>query len=124
MSGRQVTTVSRTHEVNCGRIDADRLRSLLVGPRFPNRRLMLAMDVSPWLRSDAPCSRDRLFCHVYGPAKTASQFISGRPYSFVAVPERGATPWTQILDAVLLGPVDDATAVTAGRILTDIRRRK
>ncbi len=48
---------------------------------------MLAVDVSPWLRSDAPCSPDRLFCHVYGRAKTASQFIPGWPYSFVAVLE-------------------------------------
>ncbi|MGX1506788.1 UNVERIFIED_CONTAM: hypothetical protein RKD43_005413 [Streptomyces graminofaciens] len=68
------------------------------------------MDVSPWLRSDAPCSPERLFCHVYGRAKTASQFIPGRPYSFVAVLEMGATSWTQILDAVRLGPADDATA--------------
>lgn len=47
-------------------------------------RLVLAVDVSPWLRSDAPCSAERLFCHVYGRAKTASQFIPGWPYSFVA----------------------------------------
>jgi hypothetical protein len=33
-------------------------------------------------------------------------------YSFVAVLEMGATSWTQILDAVRLGPADDATAVT------------
>jgi hypothetical protein len=74
--------------LNRGRIDTGRLRSLLAGlplPRFPDGRLVLAVDVSPWLRSDAPCSPDRLFCHVYGRAKTASQFIPGWPYSFVAV---------------------------------------
>lgn len=59
---------------------------------------------------------DRLFCHVYGRAKTASQFIPGWPYSFVAVLERGATSWTATLDAVRLGPVDDATAVTADQL--------
>jgi hypothetical protein len=74
------------------------------------------VDVSPWLRSDAPCSPERLFCHVYGRAKTASQFIPGRPYSFVAVLEMGATSWTRILDAVRLGPADDATAVTAAQL--------
>ncbi|MDX3501186.1 hypothetical protein PV689_04600 [Streptomyces sp. ATCC51928] len=41
--------------------------------------------MSPWLRSDAPCSADQLFCHVHGRAKTASQLIPGWPYSFVAV---------------------------------------
>ncbi|GGU50435.1 hypothetical protein GCM10010274_43950 [Streptomyces lavendofoliae] len=81
-------------------------------PRFDGGRLVLIVDVSPWLRSDAPCSAERLFCHVYGRAKTASRFIPGWPYSFVAVLEPGATSWTAILDAVRLGPVDDATAVT------------
>jgi hypothetical protein len=107
--------------LNQGRIDVDRLRLLLAGlplPRFPDGRLVLAVDVSPWLRSDAPCSPDRLFCHVYGRAKTASQFIPGWPYSFVAVLEMGATSWTQILDAVRLGPADDATAVTAANSVT------
>jgi hypothetical protein len=75
--------------LNQGRIDTDRPRSSLAGlslPRFPDGRLVLAVDVSPWLRSDAPCPPDRLFCHVYRRAKTAPQFIPGWPYSFVAVP--------------------------------------
>lgn len=45
--------------LNQGRIDTARLRLLLAGfplPRFPDGRLVLAVDVSPWLRSDAPCS--------------------------------------------------------------------
>lgn len=32
--------------------------------------------------------------------KTATQFIPGWPYSFVAVLEMDATSWTQILDVV------------------------
>jgi hypothetical protein len=84
-------------------------------PRFPDGGLVLAVDVSPWLRSDAPCSPDRLFCHVCGRAKTASQFIPGWPYPFVTVVEMGPTSWTQILGAVRLGPADDATAVTAAQ---------
>lgn len=111
--------------INQGRIEADRLRQVLAGlplPRFPDGRLVLAVDVSPWLRSDAPCSPDRLFCHVYGRAKTASQFIPGWPYSFVAVLEMGATSWTQILDAVRFGPADDATAVTAAQLRDLVER--
>jgi hypothetical protein len=75
----------------------------------------LTVDVSPWLRSDAPCSAERLFCHVYVRAKTASQFIPGWPYS-LAVLERGATSWTAILDAVRLGPAHDTTAVAAAQL--------
>lgn len=111
--------------LNHGRIDVDRLRTVLAGlslPRFGGGRLVLAVDVSPWLRSDAPCSADRLFCHVYGRAKTASQFIPGWPYSFVAVLEPGATSWTAILDAVRLGPADDATAVTAAQLRGVVER--
>jgi hypothetical protein len=103
--------------LNHGRIDTDRLRgAILPLPRFDGGRLVLAGDVSPWLRSDAPCSAQRLFCHVYGRAKSASQFIPGWPYSFVAVLEPGATSWTAILDAVRLGPADDATALTAAQL--------
>lgn len=83
---------------------------------------MLAVDVSLWLRSDASCSADRLFCHVYGRAKSASQFIPGRPYSFVAVLEPGATSWTGIVDVVRLDPKDDATAVTAAQLRAVIER--
>lgn len=111
--------------LNHGRIDVGRLRAVLAGlplPRFDGGRLVLAVDVSPWLRSDAPCSADRLFCHVYGRAKTASQFIPGWPYSFVAVLEPGATSWTAILDAVRLGPADDATAVTAAQLREVVER--
>jgi hypothetical protein len=111
--------------LNHGRIDAGRLRTVLAGlslPRFDDGRLVLAVDVSPWLRSDAPCSADRLFCHVYGRAKTASQFIPGWPYSFVAVLEPGATSWTAILDAVRLRPADDATAVTAAQLRGVVER--
>ncbi len=111
--------------LNHGRIDVGQLRTVLAGlplPRFDGGRLVLAVDVSPWLRSDAPCSAERLFCHVYGRAKTASQFIPGWPYSFVAVLEPGATSWTAILDAVRLGPVDDATAVTADQLRGVVER--
>ncbi|MFB7850819.1 NF041680 family putative transposase [Streptomyces sp. NPDC056053] len=111
--------------LNHGRIDTDRLRTVLAGlllPRFDGGRLVLAVDVSPWLRSDAPCSAERLFCHVYGRAKRASQFIPGWPCSFVAALEPGATSWTAILDAVRLGPADDATAVTAAQLRGVVER--
>ncbi|MEV0611732.1 transposase [Nonomuraea sp. NPDC050404] len=80
------------------------------------------MEVSPWLRTDAPCSAERLLCHVYGRAKSASQFIPGWPYSFVAAPEMGRTSWTAPLDTVRLRPADDATAVTAAQLRGAIER--
>ena len=73
-------------------------------------------DVSPWLRPDAETSPDRLFCHVHGRAKGSAQMIPGWPYSIVAALGSGRSSWTAVLDAVRLGPDDDATAVTAGQL--------
>ncbi|MEE1801899.1 transposase [Streptomyces sp. JV176] len=111
--------------LNHGRIDVGRLRTVparLPLPRFDGGRLVLAVDVSPWLRSDAPCSAERPFCHVYGRAKAASQFIPGWPYSFVAVLEPGAASWTAILDAVRLSPADDATVIAAAQLRGVVER--
>src|SRR4051812_49828709 len=85
-------------------------------PRAAQGRILLAVDVSPWLRSDAPTSADRLFCHVYGRGRGQAQLIPGWPYSFVAALEPGRTSWTALLDAVRLGPADDATPVTAEQL--------
>jgi DDE superfamily endonuclease len=111
--------------LNCGRIDLDRLRATLAGlplPRTTDGRIVLAVDVSPWLRSDAPTSAQRLFCHVYGRAKNQPQLIPGWPYSVVAALESGRTCWTAVLDAVRLRPTDDATAVTADQLRAVVSR--
>jgi hypothetical protein len=111
--------------LNCGRIRVGRLRAELSGlalPRAADGRIVLAVDVSPWLRPDAPTSAERLFCHVYGRVKSAAQFIPGWPYSFVAVLEPGRTSWTAVLDVVRLGPADDATAVTADQLRAVVDR--
>jgi hypothetical protein len=103
--------------VSHGRISITRLRRALAGlplPRAADGRLMLAGDVSCWLRPGAATSPDRLFCHVYGRGKGQAQ-IPGWPYSVVAALKPGRTPWTAVLDAVRLGPDDEQIAVTAGR---------
>ena len=48
--------------------------------------------------------------------------IPGWPCSFVAALEPGRTSWTLPLDAVRLGPADDATAVTAGQVRDVVMR--
>jgi hypothetical protein len=104
--------------LNRGRLDVDRLRDLLVSlplPRFGGR-IVLTVDVSPWLRSDAACAPERLFCHVHGRSKATAQIIPGWPYSFVAALTPDRTSWTAVLDAVRLGPADDAAAVTADQL--------
>src|SRR5512142_3488522 len=111
--------------VSHGRISIARLRRVLAGlplPRAADGRLMLAVDVSNWLRPGAVTSPDRLFCHVYGRGKGQAQMIPGWPYSVVAALEPGRTSWTAVLDAIRLGPGDDETAVTAAQVREVITR--
>src|SRR5215831_21409944 len=111
--------------VSHGRIAISRLRRSLAGlplPRAADGRLMLAVDVSNWLRPGAATSPGRLFCHVYGRAKGQAQMIPGWPYSVIAALEPGRTSWTAVLDAIRLGPGDDETAVTAAQVREVITR--
>jgi DDE superfamily endonuclease len=111
--------------VNHGRISVGRLRRSLAGlplPRAADGRLVLAVDVSNWLRPGAATSPERLFCHVYGRGKGQAQMIPGWPYSVIAALEPGRTSWTAVLDAVRLGPDDDEAEVTAAQVRDVVTR--
>jgi hypothetical protein len=111
--------------VSHGRIDIGRLRRSLAGlalPRAADGRLVLAADVSNWLRPGAATSPERLFCHVYGRGKGQAQMIPGWPYPVIAALEPGRTSWTAVLDAVRLGPDDDETEVTAAQVREVVAR--
>ena len=111
--------------VDHGRVDIARLRRAVAGlplPRSADGRLMLAVDVSNWLRPDAATSPERLFCHVYGRGRGQAQMIPGWPYSVVAALEPGRTSWTAVLDAIRLGPDDDDTDVTAAQVREVVER--
>ncbi|PFG50992.1 DDE superfamily endonuclease [Amycolatopsis sulphurea] len=111
--------------INHGTIEVGRLRTTLARlplPRAAGGRIALGVDVSHWLRPDAACSPERLFCHTYARGKGQAQMIPGWPYSFVAALETGRTSWTAVLDAVRLGPADDATAVTAAQLRAVVGR--
>lgn len=105
--------------LNHGRIDVESLRRELTGlplPRAADGRLVLAADVSPWLRPDGNCSPQRSFCHTYGRGKDEHRMIPGWPYSIVAALETGRTSWTALLDAVRLPPGADITTITCAQI--------
>src|SRR5690349_20656671 len=111
--------------VNSGRMQIGRLRRSLAALPFPawaDGRIRLAADVSSWLRPDAETSPGRLFCHTYARGKGNAQMIPGWPYSVVAALEPGRTSWTLPLDAVRLGPADDATGVTAAQVREVVMR--
>jgi len=111
--------------LNCGKVQASRLRWALAGvplPAWDDGRIRLAVDVSNWLRPDAATSPGRSFCHCYGRGNNSAQMIPGWPYSLVAALEPGRTSWTRLLDAVRLGPDDDLAAVTAAQVRGIIER--
>jgi DDE superfamily endonuclease len=84
--------------LNAGRIGFARVRRMVAGQALPRvgGRIVLGVDITPWLRPDAETSPDRLFCHVHGRAKGTSQTIPGWPYSIVAALESGRTSWTRV----------------------------
>jgi hypothetical protein len=84
--------------LNAGRAGFSRLRRALAGlplPAWPDGRVRLAVDVSPWLRPDAEASPERLFCAVHGRGKDAAQAVPGWPYSFVVALGPGRSSWTR-----------------------------
>ena len=111
--------------LNAGRIDVPRLRWAVGAvplPAWPDGRIRLAADVCSWLRPEARTSPERMFCHVHGRGRNAGQMIPGWPYSYVAALGPGPSSWTAPLDAVRLGPDDDATEVTAAQLREVIGR--
>jgi hypothetical protein len=64
-----------------GRNQVEWRRRQLAGaplPRTADGRLLLAVDVSPWLRPDGNRSPQRSFCHTYGRGKDEHRMIPGR----------------------------------------------
>ena len=108
-----------------GRLDVARLRTALSAvalPRAADGRLVLAVDITCWLRPDAHTSPERILCHTYGRGKDQHIMVPGWPYSFVVALETGRSSWTAPLDAVRLAPGDDAATVTATQLRDVVAR--
>ena len=110
--------------VNSGEVVIGRLR--LAVDAVPLRpwddgRIRLACDVSNWLRPDAETSPERLLCRTY--AREGERADDPR-LAVLAGRRAGArrTSWTLPLDAVRLGPEDDAAEVTAAQLRDVIAR--
>jgi hypothetical protein len=111
--------------LNHGRVDIDRFRTVLARqciPRCEQGRIVLAIDVSHWLRPDANTSPQRRFCHTHGRGKGQAQMIPGWPYSFIAALEPGRTSWTAVLDVMRVSPDDDHTDLAATQLRTVVQR--
>jgi hypothetical protein len=91
-------------------------------PRAADGRLVLAADITCWLRPDAHTSPQRILCHTYGRGKDQHIPVPGWPYSVICALEAGRSSWTAPLDALRLAPGDDAATVTARQMRELIER--
>jgi hypothetical protein len=108
-----------------GRMDIARLRRALAAvplPRAADGRLVLAADITCWLRPDAHTSPQRILCHTYGRGKDQHIPVPGWPYSVICALEAGRSSWTAPLDVLRLAPGDDAATVTARQMRELIER--
>ncbi|WP_369776996.1 NF041680 family putative transposase [Streptomyces sp. R33] len=108
-----------------GRVDTSRLRLALAAvplPRAADGQLVLAIDITCWLRPDAHTSPERILCHTYGRGKDQHIPVPGWPYSIICALEPGRSSWTAPLDALRLAPGDDTATVTAGQLRELVER--
>src|ERR1700722_9725699 len=129
-AGGRVSDLARLSlvpEVRRGRggVESGRRRLAVAGlplPAWPDGGIRLAVDVSAWLRPEAGASPERMFCHVPGRGRNQGQRVPGWPYSFVSALGPGASSWQVLLDAVRIGPDDDAADVTAAQLREVVQR--
>jgi hypothetical protein len=108
-----------------GQVDIGRLRTALTAvplPRTADGRLVLAVDVTCWLRPEAHTCAQRILCHTYGRGKDQHMMVPGWPYSVVVALEAGRGSWTAPLDAVRLTAGDNAADVTARQVRDVVTR--
>ncbi|GAA4635394.1 hypothetical protein GCM10023196_080700 [Actinoallomurus vinaceus] len=108
-----------------GEVDIARLGGALAAvalPRAADGRLVLAVDITCWLRPEAHTSPERILCHTYGRGKDQHLMIPGWPYSVICALEAGRTSWTAPLDARRLTPGEDAATATAAQLRQTITR--
>jgi hypothetical protein len=111
--------------LNRGRIDVEALKTAVAAvavPRAADGRIVLAVDVTCWLRPEAHTSPQRMLCHTYGRGKDTHIGVPGWPYSLVTALETGRSSWTAPLDIRRLVPGDDTATVTAVQLRDVVER--
>ncbi|MFF8747866.1 transposase, partial [Streptomyces californicus] len=111
--------------LSAGRVDVVRLRRAVAAVPLPQAAaswLVLAADLTCWLRPSAHTSPQRILCHTYGRGKDQHIPVPGWPYSVICALETGRSSWTAPLDALRLAPGDDAATVTARQMRELVER--
>ncbi|MHB1444590.1 MAG: NF041680 family putative transposase [Acidimicrobiales bacterium] len=99
-----------------GRIDEDRLRSLLVAARPGDWPLVFAVDASTWARCDAETSPERGFHYSASKHSAGKPIVAGWSYQWISQLSWAPDSWTSPLDTARITPHMDATSATVDQI--------
>jgi hypothetical protein len=105
-----------------GRIDAERLRDLLVGCLPPADPLVFAVDVTAWPRCDAECSPARGLYYHPSRHSAGQPIVAGWAFQWICQLGFARDSWTAPVDARRLQPLDDPDQTTAGQIRALLER--
>jgi hypothetical protein len=100
----------------CGRIDAERLRDLLVSHLPPADPLVFAVDVTAWPRCDAECSPERGLYHHPSRHSAGQPIVAGWAFQWTCQLGFARDSWTAPVDAARLQPLDDTDQTAAGQV--------
>ena len=99
-----------------GRIEAERLRDLLVSSLPDADPLVFAVDVTTWPRCDAECSPERGYYYHPSRHSAGQPIIAGWAFQWICQLGFDRDSWTAPVDARRLRPVDDTDQTAAGQI--------
>src|SRR5215213_10209012 len=105
-----------------GRIDAERLRDLLVRFLPDADPLVFAVDVTTWPRCDAECSPERGYYYHPSRHSAGQPIIAGWAYQWIAQVSVDRDSWTAPVDARRLHPLDDTDQQAARQIRALLER--
>jgi DDE superfamily endonuclease len=100
----------------CGRIDAERLRDLLVGCLPAADPLVFAVDVTAWPRCDAECSPERGLYYHPSRHSAGQPIVAGWAFQWICQLGFARDSWTAPVDARRLHPLDDTDQTAARQI--------
>ena len=110
-----------------GRIDAERLRELLVGHPLAGSAAttpVYAVDTSVWPRCDAECSPERGYYYHPSRHSAGQPIVAGWAYQFVAQLNFVRESWTAPMEVERLRPGQDANVLAAEQVRSFLLRRR
>jgi hypothetical protein len=99
-----------------GRIDAERLRDLLVSSLPRADPPVFAVDVTTWPRCDAECSPERGYYYHPSRHSAGQPIVAGWAFQWIAQLGFDRDSWTAPVDARRLHPTDDTDQTAAGQV--------